>query len=223
MEYSGFIIKIKGLSILVIEDTYDWQLYWYGLKYQDESKIIEEGKRVIDAAIEIINNYDGNITNKVIRDAFSTVHDMTVQENTPPPDLEGIARKAKLRKQYRNCMIQQGFWDLLMTLPAVIVPIKVFPDTFFDVTILWIMCAAVILADLQGIFAALAPKDGYALGKNGEALAALAAGINGTAPSGYGGGIYTGPRARYIGMIQPPDTKMIREAQERIRNSNKTP
>lgn len=156
---------------------------------------------MIDAAIEIIDSYDGNITNKVISEAFSTVHDMTVKENTPPPDPEGIARKAKLRKQYRNCMLQQGFWDLLTTLATVIIPMKVFPDTFLENTILWCMCAGVIVADFVGICTSLAKKDGYALGDAGEALAAMAAGINGTVPSGYGGGLYTGPRARYIGLI----------------------
>lgn len=201
MEYKGFVIKVKGLSILVIEDPYGWQVYWYGLKEQDEAKIMEEGKRVIDAALEIINNCDGNVTNKVIGEAFATVHDRTVKENTPPPNAEGIARKARLRKQYRNCLLQQGFWDLLLTLAAVFIPMKVCPDTYLETAILWIMCSGVVLADVVGIGAVLAKEDGYALGKKGEVLASIAAGINGTVPSGYGGGLYTGPRARYIGLI----------------------
>ncbi len=200
-EYRGFIIKIKGCTTLVIEDIYGLKCYYYTLKYRDESKIIEEGRRVIDAAIEIINSSDVNVTNKIIKEAFSTIRDITVKENTPPPNPDGIARKAQLRKSYRNCMIQQGLLDMMFTLSAVFISLRVSNGNFYESLILWCICSMILIGDLMGIGTALAKKDFYGLGDKGEVMATMAAGINGKFASGYGGGLCTGPRVRYPAII----------------------
>lgn len=200
VEYRGFIIRIQGV-VLIIEDPYGWKLYSYVLRSLDNSKFIEEGKIVIDTALDIIDHSDQPITNKFVEKVFSDVYTIRVKENTPPPDQEGIARKAALRKSYRNSMIQRTIVDVISTLVAVLISLKLSGDDFYQTDILWCMCAAMILGDLMGLGAALAKKDGYTLGTKGEAMAVVAAAINHQTSSGYGGGVYTGPRARYIGII----------------------
>lgn len=185
---------------MVIEDPYEWRFYDYLMNSKDNQNFYEEGKRVIDAALEIINSHEEPITHKIISDAFSEVYEKTIKENTLPPNPDGIAKKAQLRKTYRRRMILQGVLDFLATTAAVLISISISVDEFYESYILWAMCFCVLVGDLMCIGTSLPKKDSYALGERGKAIAAAASGINGTVPSGYGGGVFTGPRIRYPGL-----------------------
>lgn len=158
MNYKDFKI-IKNGQTIQIKDINDKMVYWSGVYTNDEAEVYEIGQKIIDTAMTLLEENNGNLKN-----AFWAIGELDENNQFTPytkADKEkDCKRKKAIRKTYTKMAILRFTIDLLIYVLVLLCTIFMFSENLLT---LITFESIVFFFSLLGMIMSLFKKDNYSL------------------------------------------------------------
>lgn len=158
MNYKDFKI-IKNGQTIQIKDINDKMVYWSGVYTNDEAEVYAIGQKIIDTAMTLLEENDGNLKN-----AFRAIGELDENNQFTPytkADKEkDCKRKKAVRKTYTRMVTLRFIIDLLIYVLVLLCTIFMFSENLLT---LITFESIVVFVSLLGMIMSLFKKDNYSL------------------------------------------------------------